>query len=87
VLLDTGVGAGAAAGGVHGWTVVVAAIVVVDIVAISVADSCCSWRKVAMLARCVFGDGCPGGSIQSGESVFVGEGGVLISASTGGALR
>jgi hypothetical protein len=43
--------AAGAAGGVAGWTVVVAAVVVVDIVAISAAVGCCSWRKGLMLER------------------------------------
>jgi hypothetical protein len=45
------------AGGVPGWTVVVAAVVVVVIVAISVGDNCCSWRIIAKLTRYWSGDG------------------------------
>jgi hypothetical protein len=46
VLVDVGVGAGvAAAGGEFGRTVVVAAVVEVDVVAILVVGSCCSWRR------------------------------------------
>jgi hypothetical protein len=51
------VGAAGTAGGVAGRTVVVAAIVVVDVVAISVAVDCCSWRKGVMLVRYWSGDG------------------------------
>jgi hypothetical protein len=71
------------AGGVHGQTVVVAAIVVVVVVAICPAVSCCSWRKVAMLERCVFGDGCPGGSIQSVVSLVGSVDSTLISVLVG----
>jgi hypothetical protein len=81
-LLVAGAGA-VAAGGVHGQTVVVAAVVVVVIVAISVAVGCCSWRKVAMLERCVFGDGCPRGSVQSMTSLVGDVGSMLISVSIG----
>jgi hypothetical protein len=45
------------AGRVPGWTVVVAAVVVVDIVTISVGGGCCSWRIVAKLTRYWSGDG------------------------------
>jgi hypothetical protein len=75
------------AGGVHGQTVVVAAVVVVVVVAISVAVGCCSWRKVAMLERCVFGGGCPGGSIRSEGSPVGGGEVALISASVGSAFH
>jgi hypothetical protein len=51
------VGAAGIAGGVAGRTVVVAAVVVVDVVAISVAVGCCSWRKGVMLERYWSGDG------------------------------
>jgi hypothetical protein len=81
-LLVVGVGA-VAAGGVHGRTVVVAAVVVVVIVAISAAVGCCSWQKVAMLERCVFGSGCSGGSIWSAVSPVGSVGGMLISVPTG----
>ena len=75
------------AGGVHGQTVVVAAVVVVVVVAISAVVGCCSWRKVTMLERCVFGGGCPGGSIQSAISLVGSVDSVLISVSVGSALR
>jgi hypothetical protein len=75
------------AGGVHGQTVVVATVVVVVVVAISVAVGCCSWRKVAMLERCVFGGGCPGGSIRSAGSLVGSVDSVLISASIGSVPR
>jgi cytochrome c-type biogenesis protein CcmH/NrfG len=51
------------AGGIPGWTVVVAAVVVVVIVAIFAAVDCCSWQIVAMLEWCVFADGSSGGSV------------------------
>jgi hypothetical protein len=82
VLLVVDVGA-VAAGGVHGRTVVVAAVVVVVIVAISAVVGCCSWRKVAMLERCVFGGGCPGGSVQSETSPVGSVDSTLISVSVG----
>jgi hypothetical protein len=85
-LLIAGVGA-VAAGGVHGRTVVVAAVVVVVVVAISAAVSCCSWQKVAMLERCVFGGGCPGGSVQSATSLVGSVDSVLISVSVGSVSR
>jgi hypothetical protein len=52
----------AVAGGVPGLTVVVAAIAVVVVVAILVVVSCCSWLRVVMLERCVFGSGNSQGS-------------------------
>jgi hypothetical protein len=45
------------AGGVPGWTVVVAAVVVVDVVTISVGGGCCSCKTVAKLMRYWSGDG------------------------------
>jgi hypothetical protein len=81
-LLIAGVGA-VAAGGVHGRTVVVAAVVVVVVVTISAVVGCCSWRKVVMLERCVFGDGCPGGSIRSASSLVGSVGSALISVLAG----
>jgi hypothetical protein len=86
VLFVAGAGVGTA-GGVHGWTVVVAAIVVVVVVTISGVIGCCSWRKVAMLERCVFGDGCPGGSIRSVGSLVGDVGRMLISVLIGSAFR
>jgi hypothetical protein len=75
------------AGGVHGRTVVVAAVVIVVIVAISAAVSCCSWRKVVMLERCVFGGGCPGGSIPSAGSPVGSVDSTLIFVSVGSVFR
>jgi hypothetical protein len=72
-----------ATGGVHGRTVVVAAVVIVVVVTISVAVSCCSWRKVAMLERCVFDGGCPGGSIWLVGSLVGDVGNVPISVLVG----
>jgi hypothetical protein len=45
------------AGGVLGWTVVVAAVVVVVVVAISDGDGCCSLIGVVKLMRYWSGDG------------------------------
>jgi hypothetical protein len=76
-LLVAGAGA-VAAGGVHGRTVIVAAIVVVVVVSISAAVGCCSWQNIAMLERCVFGGGCPGGSVWSAGSLVGDVDSVLI---------
>jgi hypothetical protein len=45
------VDAAGTAGGVAGRTVVVAAVVIVDVVTISVEVGCCSWLKGLMLER------------------------------------
>jgi hypothetical protein len=66
------------AGGVLGWTVVVAAVVVVVVVAISVGDGCCSWRIVAKLRRYWSGDGDLRYQGWVEESSFGGVGGLLI---------
>jgi hypothetical protein len=63
---------------VTGRTVVVAAVVVVDVVAILVAVSCCSWRRVVMLVRYWSGDGDLGGRVEAKTPSFGGVGGLLI---------
>jgi hypothetical protein len=72
------VGVAGAAGGVAGQIVVVAAVVVVDIVAISVAVGCCSWRRGAMLKQYWSGDGDLWYRGPVEVSSFGGVGGLLI---------
>jgi hypothetical protein len=66
------------AGGVVGRTVVVAAVVVVDVVTISAAVSCCSWRTVAKLTQYWSGDGDRRYWDRVEVSSFGGVGGLLI---------
>jgi hypothetical protein len=77
VLLVAGAMVGSV-GGVPGRTVVVAAVVVVVVVAISVADGCCSWRRVVMLTRYWSGDGDLQYRGWVEVSSFGGVGGLLI---------
>jgi hypothetical protein len=65
-------------GGVPGRTVVVAAVVVVDVVAISLGGGCCSCRIVAKLMRYWSGDGDCRYWDWVAESSFGGVGGRLI---------
>ena len=66
------------AGGVAGRTVVVAAVVVVDVVAISAVVGCCSWQKGVMLERYWYGDGDLRYRGPVEVSSFGGVGGLLI---------
>jgi hypothetical protein len=66
------------AGGVPGRTVVIAAVVVVDVVAISAAVGCCSWRRVVMLMRYRSDDRDLGGLAWVEASSSDGVGGLLI---------
>jgi hypothetical protein len=77
VLVEVDVVVGSA-GGVPGRTVVVAAIVVVDVVAISVGGGCCSCKIVAKLTRYWSGDGDHQYRDWVAESSFGGVGGWLI---------
>jgi hypothetical protein len=77
VLVEVG-GAVGFAGGVPGRTVVVAAVVVVDVVAIFVGGSCCSCKRVAKLTRYWSGDGDRRYRDWVVESSFGGVGGRLI---------
>jgi hypothetical protein len=72
------VDAAGAAGGIAGRTVVVAAVVVVDVVAISVAVGCCSWQKGVMLVQYWSGDGDLRYQGLEKVSSFGGVGGLLI---------
>ena len=71
-------GVARAAGGIVGRTVVVAAVVVVDVVAISAVVGCCSWQKGVMLERYWSGDGDLRYRGPVEVSLFGGVGGLLI---------